>query len=366
MPAFSHNSPTFTAERLKDIRAQTGSPALATASVHGSQSPQLWVDGERAAGSGIAVTEDDLWHFGSITKSMTATLVGHLIDSGDLRWDDTVGDMLDAVVPGMIAAYRPVTFRHLLSHRSGLPNDIPGYYRFSQDITDARDERRTLVRRALAMPPKGPMETTFEYSNNGYVVAGAMLEAKFGESWESLMRTHLFEPLKLQTAGFGAPGREGAIDQPLGHSDNLPSGARPHHVGSRVADIPVVLGPAGRVHMSLRDMLSYLMAHRDRSGFLDPQTWTTLHTPPFGGEYAMGWLVRPDGALWHNGSNLLWYAEAFFDTASGVAATAACNDGNRARSAPAVRRALLEAAATCPDGARWTTGGSGQPTDDSS
>jgi hypothetical protein len=31
----------------------------------------LWVDGERAAGSGIAVTEDDLWHFGSITKSVT-------------------------------------------------------------------------------------------------------------------------------------------------------------------------------------------------------------------------------------------------------------------------------------------------------
>jgi CubicO group peptidase (beta-lactamase class C family) len=82
MPEFSENDPALTAERLKEIRAQAGSPALAAASVHGSQPPQLWVDGERAAGSGIAVTESDLWHFGSIGKSMTATLIARLIDSG--------------------------------------------------------------------------------------------------------------------------------------------------------------------------------------------------------------------------------------------------------------------------------------------
>jgi hypothetical protein len=63
--------------------------------------------------------------------------------------------------------------------------------------------------------PKGPMGATFEYSHIGYVVAGAILEEKFGESWESLIHTRLFEPLKLQTAGFGAPGRQGAIDQPV-------------------------------------------------------------------------------------------------------------------------------------------------------
>src|SRR5206468_1962649 len=151
------------------------------------------------------------------------------------------------------AAYRPVTFRHLLSHRSGLRKEMPGSFSFSLDIADARAERRTLIRGALAMPPKGPMEATFEYANNDYVVAGAMLEAKFDESWEHLIRTRLFEPLKLKTAGFGAPGREGAIDQPVGHSDNLPSGARAHPVGARITDLPAVFGPAGRVHMSLRD-----------------------------------------------------------------------------------------------------------------
>ena len=42
-------------------------------------------------------------------------------------------------------------------------------------------------------------------------------------------------------------------------------------------------------------------------------------------------LVRPDSTLWHKGWNTLWYAEAFFDTARGIAAVAACNDGNTTR-----------------------------------
>ena len=72
---------------------------------------------------------------------------------------------------------------------------------------------------------------------------------------------------------------------------------------------------------------------------------TILHTPPIGGDYAMGWMVRSDGALWHNGSNTAWYAEAQPNTGAGVAAAAACNDGALANSMPAVGPALVEAAA---------------------
>jgi CubicO group peptidase (beta-lactamase class C family) len=190
------------------------------------------------------------------------------------------------------------------------------------------------------------MGTTFEYSNNGYIVVGAMLEAKLGSSWEDLIRTHLFEPLGLSTAGFGAPGRAGAIEQPVGHAKAPDGEARkPYPLGAGPTDNPVVLGPAGRVHMSLQDLLRYLGAHRDRTAFLQPQTWTILHTPPSGGDYAMGWMVRSNGAFSHNGSNTLWYAEALFDPAAGVVAAAASNDGYMKKSWSAVGHALLEAAA---------------------
>jgi Beta-lactamase len=120
---------------------------------------------------------------------------------------------------------------------------------------------------------------------------------------------------------------------------------RAYRIGDGVTDNPVVLGPAGTIHMNLADLLTYLAAHRDGASFLSARSWRTLHTPPFGGDYAMGWVVRPDGYLWHNGSNTLWYAEAEFNNTSGVAAAAAANDGYVAKSTPAVSRALGAAAA---------------------
>jgi CubicO group peptidase (beta-lactamase class C family) len=87
------------------------------------------------------------------------------------------------------------------------------------------------------MPPIGATTTKFEYSNNGYIVVGAMLEAKLSTSWEHLVRTHLFQPLGLLTAGFGAPGRSGATEQPAGHSRVDRGNARqPHLVGSQLTD----------------------------------------------------------------------------------------------------------------------------------
>jgi hypothetical protein len=97
--------------------------------------------------------------------------------------------------------------------------------------------------------------------------------------------------------------------------------------------------------MSLHDLLRYLGAHRDGTDYLKPETWKMLHTPPFGGDYAMGWVVRNNGTLWHNGSNTLWYAEAMVDTQREIVAAAVANDGYMLRSAPAVGHAIQEAAA---------------------
>jgi CubicO group peptidase (beta-lactamase class C family) len=338
----------LTKERLAELRGQAGSPALAAACARRDTSARIWVDGERAVGTGIAVQETDLWHLGSIGKSMTASLVARLVDAGAVRWDETVGEVLGAVAPDMLDTYKPATFRHLLSHRTGMPKDLPTAepLQFSRELADAREERKVYARMALAMPPVGPMTTTYEYSNNGYVVVGAMLEAKLGASWETLMRKHFFEVLRLFTAGFGAPGRKGATHQPVGHaqeSHGAAMQARP--VGASITDNAVVIGPSGRVHMSLQDLLRYLSAHRDRTDYLKPETWTVLHTPPFGGTYAMGWVVGGDGALTHDGSNTLWYAAVLVHAASEIVAAAAANSGDLPKMMPAVGRTLMEAAA---------------------
>ena len=329
---------------LAEMRKAGGIPALAAA-VDKRGARKAWADGERVQGLPMPVTTDDLWHMGSITKSMTATLVARLVEAGKVSWTDTVGGVLGPL-PGMQAQYATVDFRHLLGHVSGLPGALPQgeLPKYSRELADAREERRRWAQTALAMAPVGEAGKKLEYSNNGYIVAGAMLEARLGESWESLIRKHLFEPLGLKTAGFGAPGVEGQVAQPAGHAARSNGALTPMLLGDGVTDNPAALGPAGRVHMSLADMLTYLAAHRDRSALLKAESWTTLHTPPFGGGYALGWVVRPDGTLWHNGSNTLWYAEAAFDPSAGWAAVAAANDG-RPGTQPVVGRTLQGAAA---------------------
>jgi len=110
------------------------------------------------------------------------------------------------------------------------------------------------------------------------------------------------------------------------------------------SDNPVALGPAGRVHANFEDVQKYLMAHcAMREGFLNRESWQTLHTPPFGGPYAMG-FSRQGNALWHNGSNTLWYAEVMFDQSRGIVAAAAANDGRAGDLRAPVGSALIEAA----------------------
>lgn len=344
----------LTQERLAALRAEAGSPAFAAAAANRNGRTVAFADGVRALGRSERVTTSDKWHLGSITKSMTATLVARAVEAGAVQWTDTVGAVLGGAIPDMRAEYRDVSFRHLLSHRAGLQGniDMAAMMRFPRESDDARQDRIAYARLGLAQAPSGPKEQHFEYSNTGYVIVGAMLEAKLGAPWETLIRQHVFDPLGMTGAGFGAPGAPGAYDQPVGHAPGptsvtdgrTTSALVPHPPGGEVSDNPVALGPAGRVHARFEDVFRYLAAHCDNAApFLRRESWDTLHTPPFGGPYAMGW-ARREGVLWHNGSNAFWYAEVMFDQARGIVAAAAANDGRAGDLGQPIGAALLSAA----------------------
>jgi CubicO group peptidase (beta-lactamase class C family) len=330
--------------RLDGLVSESVMPGIAASAAHRDGATLNLAAGVRRAGQDARVTPSDLWHLGSITKSMTATLVARLVEAGHLRWDAPLSETLGSVVPDMRPEYQGITLRHLLSHRSGLRANLIEMMLYPREEADAREGRLRFARSALASAPVGPAETHFEYSNAGYIVVGALLEQALGAPWEVLIARHLFEPLGLETAGFGAPGRAGAIEQPEGHARGL-LGLRSYPPGAGGNDNPAVLGPAGRVHMGLGDLLRFAGAHRDRSALLTSDSWGHLHTPPFGGDYAMGLVARDDGSLWHNGSNTLWYAEVLIDPVRGLVAAAAANSGVLDSVQPAVGQALAEAAA---------------------
>jgi CubicO group peptidase (beta-lactamase class C family) len=116
------------------------------------------------------------------------------------------------------------------------------------------------------------------YSNAGYTVATAMAEKVSGRAWEELMQERIFEPLGLQSAGFGWPGAAGP-HQPWGHMEGDRQ-LEPVAPGAGSA-LNCLVQPAGDIHTSPADMARYLQLHLRALGgeetLLDPRTARKLH-----------------------------------------------------------------------------------------
>jgi CubicO group peptidase (beta-lactamase class C family) len=186
-------------------------------------------------------------------------------------------------------------------------------------------------------PPKAPGRPrgTYRYSNAGYVIAGAMIEAATGETWEDLLQREVFGPLGMTASGFGPPGVAGSVTEPRGHR---PAGGNwlPVEPGP-FADNPAALGPAGTVHAPLADYARFMAAHLagargEAGGLLTAESYETLHTPAPGSEYAFGWAVTERdwaGAgrrvLVHSGSNTMWFATVWIAPERSLAMFAVTN-----------------------------------------
>jgi CubicO group peptidase (beta-lactamase class C family) len=304
--------PTNTmAQILEDIRKKHDLPALAAVVVKDGKICDRDAVGVRKSGDPTPVTTNDVFHIGSCTKSMTATLTAMLIEKGKLNWDTTIAEVFPELKGKMDKQYESVTVEQLLTHHGGVPGTPPAaaWKRAWEQQGTPIEQRREFIRAVLSQPLEATPGTRMIYSNQGYAIVGAMLEKLTGTPWETLITERLFKPLQMDSAGFGPPGTIGAVDEPWGHTRKS---------GSAVPlqeDNPPAIAPAGRVHCSLDDLARYTIFHMQRgqaAGLLKPETLVKLHTPLYGGDYGCGWVVVKRGwaggmALMHNGSNTMWY-----------------------------------------------------------
>lgn len=325
-------TPPRVADRLDRIRERFEVPALAAFAMKGDEIVAIEAVGVRARGDDTLVTVDDRWHLGSCGKAMSATVLDRVVAGGDIAWDTTIGDVfgdLEEVLP----AWRDVTLRRLVQHRSGLPEDAREHLialRMMPAETPLAERRLSLVRRVLATPPVESDGSRMRYSNYGYAIAAAMAERRTGRDWESLCRELLFDPLGMSQTGFGAPGSMETIDAPRGHRNDLPIPPSPF------ADNPPAISAAGTIHATMADWSKFLAAHLDAArgepGVFDAGRLQALQRPPDGGDYASGWMVvRRDWTkgtvLMHNGTNTLWFAVVWMAPARDWVMAAVTNAG---------------------------------------
>lgn len=302
-------------EIVEWVRASHALPALATIVVHQNQVAELAAEGVRSIDGNVAVTTADKWHIGSLTKSMTATLAGVLVEMSVISWDTTPLDVWPELDGSIHSQFRTITLKNLLSHTSGMRrvNEAPSEY---GDLSPGTlmEKRRAFAAELLSEAPISSAGRA-NYSNGGFIVAGAMLETAMATPYETLLQDYLFAPLGKMQSGFGAPGTSGTVDEPYGHWEQT-GGYVPVEPGI-AADNPQVFAPAGTVHTSLQDYARYMIAHingaRGFDGIVTAQTFSILHAPVDNGS-ALGWGVGlsevwPNQVeLAHGGSNNRWYA----------------------------------------------------------
>ena len=298
---------------LKPIRQKFGVPAMAALVVTSQGVQFAGAVGVRKRDTEIPVTLADEWHLGSDTKAMTATLLARLVERGQLKWDTTLATVFPDLAPQIHPGFKTVTLLQLLSHRAGLPANLD-LAKYPGDEVVAL--RLRAVREELAKKPQHTPGSNFEYSNLGYIIAGAVVEKTTGQSWERAVSTEVFEPLQMKAVGFGGTGTRGQIDQPWPHT----AAGEPTAENGPAMDNPPVMGPAGRVHCSIQEWAKFiqdqLRGDRGEAALLKPDTYQKLHTPPFGGDYALGWIVVHRGwgggiVFNHAGDNTMNFANVW-------------------------------------------------------
>jgi CubicO group peptidase (beta-lactamase class C family) len=310
-PAFGDEAVT---QALKPIRQKFNVPAMAVAVVTSDGIKFAGAVGVRKRGTEIPVSPDDLWHLGSDGKAMTSTLIARLVERGRLRWDSTLAEIFPDLAPQMNPEFQKVTLLQLLSHRAGLPANLNLADYLGNDVQSLR---LRAVREELAKKPQNAPGGKFLYSNLDYIIAGAVVEKITGEPWENAVSNEVFNPLQMKSAGFGGTGTPGQIDQPWPHTaDGQPTAKNGFDM-----DNPPVMGPAGRIHCSIQDWARFVQdqlrgARGEPAMLLKPESYQKLQTPPFGGDYALGWTVVQRSwaggkALNHGGDNTMNFANVW-------------------------------------------------------
>ncbi|WP_224825657.1 serine hydrolase [Cognatishimia sp. MH4019] len=286
--------------------------------------PQWRVAGTQHRWSDVPVAEDALWHVGSITKSFTATLIMQLQAEGRLDVTAPIATYLQTYVGQFHPSWGEITLDELMRHVAGMP--VTDGFTWQSDAP--RQQRIEALRTVWELPIE--VRGTQQYSNLGYVLAGVIAEEVTDTAWRDLVRTRIAEPLGMTSVGFGAPVTDGS---PWGHHKRM--GLRfPVDPETDGADNPEWMGPAGRLHMSIADLLRWGSAHQAAcSGVgetLLPQAACLQMRASVEDTHGYGWVTQfaeayDQPVVWHNGSNTMWYAMLIMFPESNLSVAMAMN-----------------------------------------
>jgi CubicO group peptidase (beta-lactamase class C family) len=250
-------------------------------------------------------TVDMVSCIGSVSKQFTGAAIVKLEMMGKLKTSDPISKYL----PGVPADKQGITIHHLLTHTAGFSGDQGG-------SDEEPIERDVLVARVLAQPLVRKPGEAFEYSNEGYSLAGAIVERASGQGYEAFLRQHLFLPADMAETGYLLPNWP-LTKLPMGYGPQGGEWGRVYKNGWLLDGPGWWLRANGGIHSSLDDLYRWHLALESTKVLSADalKSYLTGHAPALGGSemYAYGWGVqktrRGTTAITHNGGNGFFFTD---------------------------------------------------------
>lgn len=295
--------------------------------------------GVRKYGSPEKVTLQDVHHLGSITKSMTATLIATYVENKKLSFQSTLKDLFPGTA--MRKEYENITVDQLLSHRSGIVANLNDDESWWDGSIPLATRKASFLKTLLQTPLNQAPGTRFEYSNASYALLAMIAEKVGKKSFEFLLDTHVFKPLQMKNCSVGFTWDTSKVSQPWPHElkNNVPVPISPEYPteenGFVIAGNTEVINGADNVRCPMSDLVRYLQDHLNgengKKGLLKAATYQELHKDHYGDHYGYGWVVEQgeNGLLLaHDGSNTLNYARVLLFPKSNLILIGATNIGS--------------------------------------
>ncbi len=241
--------------------------------------------------------DETVYEIASLTKTFTGTLLANAIVDKKVNIDDDIRIYLNESFPNLEYEGKPITFRHLVTHHSGLPNlfpDNPGLFdnpdfdklpfqinELQNNFSKAQFFLQLHDIKLDALPGE-----KFRYSNAGANLIGYILKDIYHMSYEELLKIKILRPLKMNHT---------EIKISKVPASKLAEGQNNHHLKMPFRAEKDMMAEGG-ILSTLDDMLKYMFYHLKSENTVVQKSHQELWNGKYGdNEAGLFWQINKNG-----------------------------------------------------------------------
>jgi len=249
-PAIDEDFAAFTEEYVsyfKSVMAETNTPGAAVVIIKDDLIYFMEGLGVKKAKTDDLIDVNTVFRIGSLSKGLTASLTGILVDKGILSWEDKLNDHLPTFQLKDPAQTQRVNFKHVLSHTTGLP------YHAYTDMVERGWGLDYINKQFKVVDLIAKEGEIYAYQNAVFSLIGEAMEETTGHDVSSLLNLELFQPLGMSNASTSYE------DLIASNNFSYPHSGGGQYWGKRKISKKYFNAiPAGGINASISDMASYL------------------------------------------------------------------------------------------------------------